>query len=294
MTAFIPEFPPECADSQAILQLNFPVAPVPLRWQLTVPDFSLIDEPEPTPGSNSDQFSSNLPVGRDMICLRLGSMSASSTFPKKPTDHRAHPQLNNINEPFLDKGIELQAMWQFATVAYNRANIGILVAVFMSTYSDGCSMFIPSDIFSIVFRFYYEEENEILHLGYRIFDILNHADSQQQRQHFTGTALLDAVERCYVNHAHHAHHAHHPSACTNTPPPRSESHRICQKLLRFKYLKLASYVSTFSAFCHELQHSQLQTSKHVARFDENHSFSFVSNRIEQYSHYMTNSHAVHS
>mmetsp|Transcript_65813 Transcript_65813/g.104829 ORF Transcript_65813/g.104829 Transcript_65813/m.104829 type:complete len:265 (-) Transcript_65813:26-820(-) len=247
-------------------ELSFPPPP-PLEWQFSVTqeleddrlldlDVDLdLDWDQFTQHENHMHQSSEIDM--DIVNFNLFTLSEISSVSTKQPAKTA---------PFDGQTEEIHVLTieQFSTHRYTRHNIGELVAGFMALQSSTHCMYIPNDIHSIVFQFYYEEENEVLHFSEKVFRTLEASQTSSScpssSSEFTGNQLMNAVEHC----------VRHEPAVANL-----ETHSMSHKLLQFKYIELVAYVSTFSS----LFSATLPMNDD---FDEKHRYKFAANRVDQY------------
>jgi len=225
--------------------------PLPLKWQWTVPDLLSADMPRPTHADSVACIVSFQHTPKTAI--------NSSTSMANSAQPVAEKSSIGENEQFQDKQVECLAMKQFAKLPYDRTNVSLLVDRFVSLHS---ASDIPSVVVSIIFGFYYEEENELLQVSCRLRYSLQHSEKLQR---FNGEQLMRAVER---------------------DEEAVDARSLCQKLVQFRYIERVAYRSSFSSFFSEMDDAKKVEIDSVDTFYESdkYIYRFVANRIEQYLH----------
>eukprot|EP01083_Nonionella_stella_P218828 784358_1 len=148
----------------------------------------------------------------------------------------------------------------------------IVVTGYIRNVERNLSTIIPDDISNVCLSFYFEKENDFIHLAYNLYKIIHETTNNITINYFSGKALSSMVKSETYN-------------LDNTDQlPITNINEICSKLIEYKFIEIVSYKTNFSSSFHTIDHS---FNKNGSFFNESNDtrFQFTCNVFRTFQRY---------
>eukprot|EP01084_Bolivina_argentea_P089061 160780_1 len=185
-----------------------------MKWQLAVADESKLYK------EYEDSQSSELVIDQS-------EWIHNYTYPQLPIDYD-----DNI----------MRVLCQYND--YDNYNVysNIVVSGYIRNVHRQLSTNIPSDISHVCLSFYFEKENDFIHLAYNLYKTI-HETTNIRINYFSGKALSSMVKS-------ETHDLHNKNQL-----PIKNINEICSKLIEYKFIEVVSCKTNFSPRFYTVDHS---------------------------------------
>lgn len=196
---------------------------------------------------------------------------------------------------------EIDILHQYEQYEYTQPNVNMLINGYINNINIAYS--IPKDINHIIDKFYFEEENIYIHFSLNLYQITTTMDQIKFKGNQLMDIIMDNVSKLPLIQNQHQNGEENRLMLTKMNKIKQvkinykedfDAHKVCQKLLEFGYIELASYKLNFFSLFDDVKkrekHNQGQSrnngEKAVFYGDEEHEYKFASFRSDQFMDYI--------